>query len=263
MTTIVTWNVNGLRAALKNGFADWFAHARPDLLCLQETRVLPEEVPSEIRQPEGYSCFWNPAVKRGYSGTAVFTRIEPEETALLGVPAFDDEGRVQVLTFKEFVLMNAYFPNSQDERKRLPYKLAFCAAITQRLNEITARGKSVVLCGDFNIAHHAIDLARPKQNENNAGYYIEEREAMTAFLAAGYVDVFRHLYPEKVAYSWWSYRGRARENNVGWRLDYHCVNTAFLKQVQDIEICDAVTGSDHCPVMLTLDPGARKKRDAG
>ncbi|HDP36211.1 MAG TPA: exodeoxyribonuclease III [Candidatus Hydrogenedentes bacterium] len=263
MTVIYSWNVNGLRAALKNGLMDWFAQTQPDILCLQETRLLPDEAPPELQRPDGYHVFWNPAEKRGYSGTAVFTKTAPLRAATLGIPEFDCEGRAQLLTFSDFTLVNTYWPNSQDERKRLAYKLAFCEAIGQTLDALVRQGRHVIICGDFNIAHREIDLARPKANENNAGYYIEEREAMTAFLARGYVDVFRCFHPDAVAYTWWSYRARARKRNIGWRLDYHCVDKSFLSRVKDIIICNDIYGSDHCPVALTLDkapPG--KKRTA-
>ena len=259
MTVLYSWNVNGLRAVLKNGFMDWFQQTRPDILCLQETRLLPEEVPPALLEAEGYQSFWNPALKRGYSGTATFSRVPPEAVSTLDMPEFDEEGRVQLLYFKEFVLVNTYWPNSQDERKRLPYKLAFCAAIGKALDKLVKSGRHVIICGDFNIAHTEIDLARPKQNENNAGYYIEEREAMAAFLARGYVDVFRRFYPDTIAYTWWSYRGQARPKNIGWRLDYHCIDEGFLSQVKDIRICDDVMGSDHCPVALTLKTASRKR----
>lgn len=261
MTVLYSWNVNGLRAVLKNGFMDWFQQTQPDILCLQETRLLPGEVPAGLREAEGYHCYWNSAEKRGYSGTATFSRIQPDRVTTLNLPEFDGEGRTQMLHFEDFVLVNTYWPNSRDERKRLPYKLDFCVAIGEALDALVAAGKNVVICGDFNIAHREIDLARPKQNENSAGYYIEEREAMSAFLDRGYVDVFRQLYPERVAYTWWSYRTRGRERNVGWRIDYHCVNKALLPRVQDARIHDDVTGSDHCPLSLTLKPlkGARGK----
>jgi exodeoxyribonuclease-3 len=260
MTGIYSWNVNGLRAVLKNGFMDWFNSVQPDILCLQETRLLPGEVPAELQALDGYHVFWNPAEKRGYSGTAVFTKIEPVSVTISGLPEFDNEGRIQVINYNEFTLVNTYWPNSQEERKRLPYKLAFCAAIGSALDGLVKQGRNVIICGDFNIAHKEIDLARPKQNENNAGYYIEEREAMTAFLARGYVDVFRHLYPDTVKYSWWSYRTRGRERNVGWRLDYYCVNKDFMPRIKDIAICNDVLGSDHCPVCLTLKTPVCKNR---
>lgn len=249
---IFTWNVNGLRAALKNGFMDWFLSANADIVCLQETRLLPEELPASVSFPEAYHLSWNPAEKRGYSGTATISKEVPESVYGIGLEEFDSEGRVQILNYKKFTLINTYWPNSQDERKRLPYKLAFAEAIGSKMDALVKEGKHVILCGDYNIAHEPIDLARPKQNENSAGYYIEEREAMTTFLGRGYTDVFRALYPEEVKYTWWSYRGGARAKNVGWRLDYHCVNTAFMPFVKDICIHDDVTGSDHCPVELLL-----------
>ena len=259
MTVIYSWNVNGLRAVLKNGFYEWFQQTQPDILCLQETRLLPNEVPLEMRAPENYHVFWNPAEKRGYSGTAVFTKIAPEAVETLGVPEFDVEGRAQLLTYQDFVLVNGYWPNSQEERKRLSYKLAFCETVGATLDLHVKQGRHVVACGDFNIAHQEIDLARPKQNENNAGYYIEEREAMSSFLSRGFVDVFRHLYPDKAVYTWWSYRARARAKNIGWRLDYFCVDAAFLPNVKDISICDQVMGSDHCPVALFLNAKRTRK----
>ncbi len=258
MTTIYSWNVNGLRAVMKNGFMDWFHRTEPDILCLQETRLLPEEAPAELREPEGRFAYWNPAIKLGYSGTAVFSKTAAASVESLGIPEFDAEGRCQVLHFPEFALVNTYWPNSQEERKRLEYKLAFCEAIGDLLDRETAAGRHVIICGDFNIAHQEIDLARPKQNENNAGYYIEEREAMTAFLARGYVDAFRHCHPDEVAYSWWSYRARAREKNIGWRLDYHCVDKALLPRVQDSFLCADATGSDHCPAALVLKKAPKK-----
>lgn len=260
MISIYSWNVNGLRAVLTNGFLDWFSGAQPDILCLQETRVLPEQVDATLLPPPGYQAFWNPAVKRGYSGTAVFTRLVPESVETLGVPEFDEEGRVQVLHFKDFSLVNTYWPNSRDERKRLPFKEEFCRVFTDFAAKQVEAGRSLVVCGDYNIAHTAIDLARPKQNENSAGYYIEEREAMSRFLDRGFADCFRRLHPDAVAYTWWSYRGNARANNVGWRIDYHCVNEAFLPHVRGAVICGDVKGSDHCPVALFIDPAPARKR---
>lgn len=240
---------------------DWFSQVQPDILCLQETRLLPEEAPTELCPPAGYDVFWNPAEKRGYSGTAVFTKIAPDSTTTLGIPEFDSEGRAQLLHFKDFTLVNTYWPNSQSKRNRLPYKLSFCSAIDKELASLVKKGRNVIICGDYNIAHREIDLARPKSNENNAGYYVEEREAMTTFLDNGFVDVFRHFHPETVGYTWWSYRTRARARNIGWRLDYHCVNTALLPQVQQVTLHDDVLGSDHCPVSIQL-KGSKKKRKA-
>jgi len=261
---LMSWNVNGLRAALKNGFMEWFNTTRPDVLCLQETRVLPDELPRDLREPEGYHAFWNPAAKRGYSGTALFTRLMPRTVGPMGIPEFDEEGRVQVATFDAFTLINGYWPNSQDERRRIDYKVRFCEAIGDLADRIRNTGRHVILTGDFNIAHQPIDLARPRENENSAGYYIEEREAMTRFLARGYVDTFRRLHPDRVEYSWWSYRGGARARNVGWRIDYFCVDEGLLPKVKRAWICGEVPGSDHCPVALELDlPVKPVKKGAG
>ena len=252
MPSILSWNVNGIRAVLKSGFLEWLTGAQPDILCLQETRALESDLDESVLRPGGYVSFWNPAQKKGYSGTAVFTKKPPVSVGVLGLPDFDNEGRLQVVEFPKYTILNGYWPNSQSERARLPYKLAFCEAVTTHANALVASGKNVILCGDFNIAHAPIDLTNPKENENNAGYYIEERQAMTAFLGNGYVDTFRHLQPEKVQYSWWSYRTRARERNIGWRIDYHCVNQAFIKRVKRAWILDEVMGSDHCPVGIEV-----------
>ncbi len=252
MTTIVSWNVNGIRAAVRNGFTDWLGKNAPDIVCLQETRVLPDEIAPELRQPDGYQAFWHPAQRKGYSGVAIFSKNEPLSVSPIGVEEFDVEGRVLALEFKGFTVVNAYFPNSQPERARIDYKLAFCDAILNFCNGLRDSGKNVVLCGDYNIAHTEIDLARPKENEENPGYLPEERAAMTKFLASGYVDTFRHFTKEGGHYSWWSYRGNARANNVGWRLDYHCVNKDFMAKVKSSTISSDVTGSDHCQVVMTI-----------
>lgn len=253
MTVVISWNVNGIRAVLKNGFMDWLRQEQPDILCLQETRALPSDLGDDTLQPDGYVSLWNPAQKRGYSGTAVYVKTPPRSTTVMGVPAFDDEGRLQVVEYPDFTILNGYWPNSQAERTRLPYKLAYCEAILQLARKLTKQKKNVLLCGDFNIAHTAIDLANPKENENSAGYYIEEREAMTQFLNAGFVDTFRHFTQEPGHYTWWSYRTRARERNIGWRIDYHCVNKAFLPRVRRSWILSQVMGSDHCPVGIELE----------
>jgi len=253
MTTVISWNVNGLRAALKNGFMDWFQAAAPDILCLQETRVMPGELDAAALQPQGYVSVWNPARKPGYSGTAVYARQAPLSVQTLGSSLFDDEGRVQIVEFPEFTILNGYWPNSQAERARLAYKVQFVTDLTQAANRLVKNGKNVLLCGDFNIAHQPIDLARPKDNEDNPGYYPEEREAMTGFLDGGYVDSFRHFCPEPGHYTWWSYRTRARERGIGWRLDYHCVNRQLIKRVKRAWILNEVLGSDHCPVGIEIE----------
>lgn len=250
--TIVSWNVNGMRSALTKGFLDYLTTAKPDVLCVQESRVLPDELTAEQREPKGYTSFWMPAKKRGYAGTAVYTKREPLDVRPMGKAEFDDEGRVQVIEFEEYCIVNGYYPNSQPERKRIDYKLKFCDSMKRLCNKLVKGGKHVVVCGDYNIAHTEIDLARPKQNEDNPGYRPEERDAMTKFLKAGYVDTFRHFNKEPGHYSWWSYRANARAKNVGWRIDYHCVNEDFLDRVKSASILSDVMGSDHCPVSVTL-----------
>lgn len=252
MTRVLSWNVNGLRAVLKNGFFDWLHHAKPDILCIQESRVLPQDLNDAHRNPKGYRSYWHPAVKKGYSGVATYTRKEPREVYTLGLDAFDTEGRVQVLDFDSFTIVNSYWPNSQPERKRIDYKLEFCDAMRKFCRKLVTSGKDVVICGDFNIAHKEIDLARPKQNQDNPGFLPEERDAMTRFLNSGFVDTFRHFTLEPDHYTWWSYRAGAREKNIGWRIDYHCVNTGLLPRVKKSFILPEVFGSDHCPVGIEI-----------
>lgn len=250
---IVSWNVNGMRAVVRNGFAEWLAAVQPDILCLQEVRALPADLPDEIRAPEGYLALWRPAAKAGYAGTATFTKRMPRSAGPMGEADFDAEGRVQVIEYDAFTLINAYFPNSQPERRRIEFKVAFCRAMQKLCKALVKEGRHVVLCGDYNIAHEEIDLARPKENEDSAGFRPEERQAMTSLLKSGFVDTFRDACAEPGHYTWWSYRGNARARNVGWRLDYHCVDEGLLPRVTEASILDEVTGSDHCPVALGLE----------
>jgi exodeoxyribonuclease-3 len=255
---IISWNVNGIRAVEKRGFTQWIQDESPDILCIQETKASPDQLSESLIHPidtagKPYFSFWASARRKGYSGTALYSRKEPLEVKPMGAAAFDDEGRVLQAAYRDFVLICAYFPNSQDAGARLDYKLAFCAAMRELCDGLTARGRHVVLCGDYNIAHTPIDLARPKENEGSAGYLPEERAWMDAFTGAGYVDTFRHFTPgEKGHYSWWSYRGGARERNVGWRIDYHCVDGAFMPRMKSSIIRSGVQGSDHCPIELEL-----------
>lgn len=251
-TQIWSWNVNGMRSVLKKGFLETLEAGQPDILCVQESRALPDDLSAAQREPQGYTSFWMPAKKKGYSGVGVYTKTEPLSISKMGPKEFDDEGRVQVLEYPDFHIVNAYYPNSQPERKRIDYKLRFCTAMTRLCNKLVRDGKNVIVCGDYNIAHEPIDLARPKQNEDNPGYLPEERQAMTRFLKHGYVDTFRLRAPEEIKYSWWSYRSGARARNIGWRIDYHCVNEAFADRVQRADILNDVHGSDHCPVELVV-----------
>lgn len=255
---IISWNVNGIRAVEKKGFIDWIKECDADVVCIQETKANPSQLTDELKNPASkdgkvYKSFFSSAVKAGYSGTAVYTRIEPDSVENLGNPLFDDEGRVTIAKFGKLAVISAYFPNSQDAGARLGYKLDFCAAILKKCDELVSEGFDIVLNGDYNIAHKPIDLANPKSNEKNAGYLPEERDWMTLFTGSGYVDTFRHFCQEPAKYTWWSYRFHAREKNVGWRIDYQCVNESFISKVKNSYILADVMGSDHCPIAIEIE----------
>jgi exodeoxyribonuclease-3 len=261
---ILSWNVNGIRAVEKKSFVSWMETEGADVVCIQETKANPGQLSpalTEIRGKDGapYRAYWASAKKPGYSGVAIYSKTEPLAVKTLGIGEFDDEGRVLQAEYRGFTLISAYFPNSQDAGKRLDYKLRFCGAILKLCEAYRKKKRHFVLAGDYNIAHTAIDLARPKENEGNAGYLREERAWMDTFTGAngvgdGFVDTSRHFHPgEKGHYSWWSYRMNARERNVGWRIDYHCTDPEFLPFVKSSIIRPDVTGSDHCPVELTLE----------
>ncbi len=252
---LYAWNVNGIRAAGRNGLLNWIEKTKPDVLCLQEVKARPEQIEPELQEIKGYGSVWHSARRPGYSGTAAYfkKRQAPADVSALGIPEFDDEGRGQVLTYPDFTLINAYFPNSQPERKRLDYKLRFMEAVRAHVADLLAAGKHVVVCGDFNVSHKEIDLARPKQNRDNPGFYPEECEAMDAFLNGTLVDAFRTFHPDEPGhYTWWSYRGGARARNVGWRLDYHVVDAELMPRVKKSQIHASVMGSDHCPISIEL-----------
>ena len=253
MKRILSWNVNGIRAVAKKGFLDWVAAEAPDVLCMQETKAQPEQLTADLLEPNGYHAYWASAQKKGYSGVAIYTREKPREVATMGIERFDSEGRVLQLDYDDFVLIAAYFPNSQDGGKRLDYKIDFCESIQKVCDDLGSSGKRVVLCGDYNVAHKPIDLARPRENEKSPGYLPEERAWMDRFVGAGYVDTFRMFNSEGGNYTWWSYFTKGRERNVGWRIDYHCVNPAARDAVRGARILADVMGSDHCPVEVTLD----------
>ena len=247
---LVSWNVNGLRACLGKGFEESFQGLDADIFCLQETKLQPGQV--ELALP-GYRQYWNSAEKKGYSGTAVFTRQEPlEVTYGLGLPQHDTEGRVITCAFEDFYLVNCYTPNAQRGLTRLDYRMAWEDDFRAYLMELD-KTRPVILCGDLNVAHQEIDLKNPKSNRGNAGFSDEEREKMTRLLSSGFADTFRALYPEVTgAYSWWSYMYHAREKNAGWRIDYFIVSERLLPQVADSVIHPEIYGSDHCPVALEL-----------
>lgn len=250
---LLSWNVNGIRAVIKKGFADFVAAEAPDILCLQETKARPEQVelPLELG---GYKAYWSSAVKPGYSGVAVFTREQPLDVKEgLGIDGHDQEGRVLTVEYSDFILVNVYTPNAQDGLRRLPYRLEWDAAFRDHC-VCEAAKKPVVFCGDLNVAHHEIDLARPKDNRMNPGFSDGERESFSKLLDAGFIDTFRHHHPDKeAAYSWWSYRAGARQRNVGWRIDYFGVSAGIAERVTDAWILPEVLGSDHCPVGITLE----------
>jgi exodeoxyribonuclease-3 len=251
---IYSWNVNGIRASAKNGFFDIFEKENPDILALQETKAEIGQLPKNIIEIDGYKSFFNSAIKKGYSGTAIYTKTEPLSIENLGDERFDNEGRTQIAEFEKFILVNCYFPNSQAERARLDYKLKFCDVLLSKLKIMVDSGKNIVLVGDYNIAHTELDIKNPKSNENSPGFYWEEREWFSLFLKSGFRDVFRERHPnEPNWYSWWSYRTNARERNVGWRIDYCCVNNDFAGSVKNAEIHANIFGSDHCPVSIEIE----------
>lgn len=248
---LVSWNVNGLRAAVTKGFMDSFNELDADIFCLQETKLQPEQIQMEL---PGYEQFWNSAVKKGYSGTAVFTRIKPLSVINgIGIEEHDQEGRVITAEYDKFYLVCCYTPNSQRELARLEYRMTWEDAFRNYLLELDTK-KPVILCGDLNVAHNEIDLKNPKTNRKNAGFSDEERAKMTELLDAGFTDTFRYLYPDAVdEYSWWSYMGKARERNVGWRIDYFITSKRLDSHIKEAKIHQQVFGSDHCPVELDIE----------
>ena len=246
----ISWNVNGLRAVMKKGFEDIFLSLDADVFCLQETKLQAGQIDFS---PAGYECYWNYAEKKGYSGTAVFTRKTPlSVTYGLGLPEHDTEGRVITLEFDELFLVCVYTPNAQDGLRRIDYRMSWEDAFRDYLVSLDGK-KPVVVCGDMNVAHEEIDLKNPSTNRGNPGFSDEERGKFTELLDAGFTDTFRRMFPEaRDAYSWWSYRAAARERNVGWRIDYFLVSDRFYEKVQRAYICPEIMGSDHCPVGLDV-----------
>ena len=247
---LVSWNVNGLRACLNKGFLDFCAFAGADVICLQETKMRPEQADFDL---PGYHRYWNSADKAGYSGTTVFTKQEPlDVTYDFGIDAHRHEGRVITAEYPDFYLVCCYTPNAQDGLKRIDYRMLWEDDFREYLRELDGE-KPVVLCGDLNVAHQEIDLKNPGPNRGNAGFSDQERGKMTELLEAGFVDTFRYLYPDKTgAYSWWSYRFNARKNNAGWRIDYFIVSRRLAEKIAGADIYSEIQGSDHCPVALTL-----------
>ncbi len=245
----VSWNVNGLRAVARKGFAEIFADFDADFFCLQETKLQAGQIDLEF---PGYKSYWDYAEKKGYSGTVIYTRKEPLSVAYgLGIPEHDTEGRAVTLEFPDFYLVNTYVPNSGEGLKRLDYRMTWDDAFREYVRGLAGK-KSVIICGDLNVAHHEIDLKNPETNRLNAGFTDEERENMTALLAAGFTDTWRFQHPEEVKYSWWSYRMMARDRNIGWRIDYFLVSNDLISRIGSTDIHNEVFGSDHCPVELVI-----------
>ena len=248
---LISWNVNGIRASVNKGFKDFFKEIDADIFCIQETKCQKGQIDLEF---EGYKSYWNSAERKGYSGTAIFTKIEPKNVFYgIGIEGHDKEGRVITLEFDKYYVVTIYTPNSKRELERLDYRQIWEDEVRKYLLDLSKK-KSVIMCGDLNVAHKEIDLKNPKTNRGNAGFTDEEREKMTELLNVGFVDTFRCLYPDKTdAYTWWSYMGRAREKNIGWRIDYFIVSEDIKDKIKDAVIYPEVMGSDHCPVGLIID----------
>ena len=248
---LISWNVNGIRACVNKGFKDFFKEINADIFCIQETKCQIDQIELEF---EGYKSFWNSAEKKGYSGTAIYTKEKPISVKYgIGIEQHDKEGRVITLEFKNFFMVNIYTPNSKRGLERLEYRQVWEDEIRKYLLDLN-KIKPVIMCGDLNVAHNEIDLKNQKTNRRNAGFTDEEREKMTQLLESGFTDSFRYLYPDKKeAYSWWSYMGRAREKNVGWRIDYFIVSKNIENKIKEAKIHSKIMGSDHCPVELEID----------
>jgi exodeoxyribonuclease III len=250
---IICWNVNGIRAAARKGFLGWLEKESPDILCLQETKASPENLDKDLLEPPGYEVYWNYPERKGYSGVATFTKEKPLRVQNgFGVPAFDTEGRVIISEHQGFTLCNVYFPNGKQSAERLKYKLDFYDAFFNFLEPLRRKGEKLIICGDVNTAHKEIDLARPKENEKISGFLPVERAWLDKLVANGYVDIFRYFNKEQGQYTWWDMKSRARERNVGWRIDYFFITENLLSQVDKAFIMPDIAGSDHCPIVLIL-----------
>lgn len=253
---IISWNTNGLRATVRQGnFIPLFAFNNPDVVCLQETKCEPEQLEDSVRNLKGYNSYFSYSKnKKGYSGVCIYSKIKPDKVENgIGIQKFDDEGRILVAYYKNFVLINCYFPNGGAGPERLEYKLEFYDAFLKFINKLKEEGNNVVFCGDANVAHNEIDLARPKENVNNTGFLPVERAWVDELIINGWVDIFRNLYPNKLdIYTYWDQKTRARDRNVGWRIDYFFANQSIVKKVKDLKTLTDYSGSDHCPIMLDI-----------
>lgn len=251
---IVSWNVNGIRALQRKGAFEYLHREQPDVFCIQETKAHPEQLDEALVSPAGYHVTYHAcSIKKGYSGVATFSKVQPESSTVgFGIERFDAEGRVVQSDFDDFTLFNVYFPNGKRDDGRLQYKLDFYDALFAHCQALRKKGRKIIICGDYNTAHRAIDLARPKQNEQISGFLPEERAKIDEIIAMGYVDVFREFTPDPEHYTWWSMQQRARERNVGWRIDYHFVSQDLMPHVVGAAIQPEVLGSDHCPITLDI-----------
>lgn len=251
---LISWNVNGIRAQEKKGFLEWLKKESPDILCVQETKAHIEQLSNNLINPDGYKTYWSSGEKKGYSGVATFTKAEPKKTETgFGIKKYDCEGRILITTFSDFVLFNIYFPNGQRDNERLKYKLGFYDEFLKYINDLKEKGKKIIVCGDVNTAHKEIDLARPKENVNNSGFLPIEREWMDKLVENGYIDTFREFNQENGNYTYWDTITRARERNVGWRIDYFFISPNLSKNLKKAFIMPEVMGSDHCPIGIEID----------
>lgn len=252
--TLLSWNVNGVRAAQKKGLLKWLEKENPDILCIQETKAHVEQLDKDLTSPNGYKTFWASGEKKGYSGVSTFTKLEPKKVDYgFGVKKFDFEGRILITDFDSFMLFNIYFPNGQRDAERLKYKLDFYDEFLKYVDKLKKNNKKIIICGDVNTAHKEIDLARPKENENTSGFLKIEREWMDKFVEHGYIDTFRHFNKEGSNYTYWDPITKARERNVGWRIDYFFITPNLLKNLKKAFIMPEVMGSDHCPIGIEME----------
>ncbi len=252
---IISFNVNGIRAAINKGFLKWQEEYDPDIVCLQEIKAKPEQLDESVVNLKGYHSYFNPAQRKGYSGTALFSKVKPNNVKFNPLHSnCKDEGRIIQADYGDFTLFNIYFPNGQKDDQRLKFKLDFYDSFFEYAKELLNEGKNLVVCGDYNTAHKEIDLKNPKSNEKRSGFLSIEREYLDRMLEMGFVDAFRYFHKDEIKYTWWSYRFRAREKDVGWRIDYFMVSKNFINKVKDCKILSDVYGSDHCPIELILEP---------
>ena len=252
---LISWNVNGIRAVQKKGFLEWFKKEQPDMLCLQETKAHPEQLDENLLNVPGYTAYWSAAEKKGYSGTVIYTKEKPLHVAHgFGIERFDREGRTVIAEYPSFTLLNIYFPNGKKDQDRLDYKMDFYTATLDYCHALQKKGKQIVICGDVNTAHTEIDLTYPKENANTSGFLAIERAWIDHLLREGFVDTLREKYPDKPElYTWWDYKTKARERNVGWRIDYFFITDGLKNKLREAFILDTVEGSDHCPLGITLE----------